>query len=412
MRTAALLTSLSLLSACTAASSGSESEVDSGTTRDTGGGTVDSGTGGGGGDTTVEADSTADTAADTALDTGADTAVDTATDGQGGDTTDASSDGSGAGSGCEDFTLRATGALRPVDIVWVIDASPSMGDEIDRVEAELNAFAEGIGRSGLDYRVILIGSDRQQSILAEAHNFFEICVPPPLSGAAGCPDTNSDRFLHVREPIHSREAMAEAMRTVGQWQGFLRPDSRVHFVFVTDDDERGSTMASQFANFADTTVGLAGRWTSHAIVDFVGYIDGCGIFGDTCSCGDGRGEQYLQLATLHDGLQLSICEPDWSPLFASLRERISLSDPVPCTFALPSPGDQYEVDYTAISVRSVTGAASTDVPAVFDAAACGPEGGWYLDNRANPTAMLLCPTTCAADADAVEVDLSCVRLKG
>ena len=111
-------------------------------------------------------------------------------------------------------------------------------------------------------------------------------------------------------------------------------------------------------------------------------------------------------------MQLSICEPDWSPLFASLRERISLSDPVPCTFALPSPGDQYEVDYTAISVRSVTGAASSAVPAVFDAAACGPEGGWYLDNRANPTAMLLCPTTCAADADAVEVDLSCVRLKG
>jgi hypothetical protein len=247
--------------------------------------------------------------------------------------------------------------------------------------------------------------------LAEAHDFFEICVPPPLSGAAGCPDTNSDRFLHVREPIHSREAMAEAMRTVGQWQGFLRPDSRVHFVFVTDDDERGTTMAAQFANFADTTVGLAGRWTSHAIVDFVGYIDGCGIFG-TCSCGDGRGEQYLQLASLHDGLQLSICEPDWSPLFASLRERISLSDPVPCTFRLPSPGEQYEVDYTAISVRSVTGAASSDVPAVFDAAACGPDGGWYLDNRANPTAMLLCPTTCAADADAVEVDLSCVRLKG
>ena len=46
MRAAAFLTSLFLLSACTAASSGSESEVDSGTTRDTGGGTVDSGAGG------------------------------------------------------------------------------------------------------------------------------------------------------------------------------------------------------------------------------------------------------------------------------------------------------------------------------------------------------------------------------
>jgi ABC-type bacteriocin/lantibiotic exporter with double-glycine peptidase domain len=39
-------------------------------------------------------------------------------------------------------------------------------------------------------------------------------------------------------------------------------------------------------------------------------------------------------------------------------------------------------------------------------------GGWYLNDRANPTEMLLCPTTCAADADAVEVDLSFVRLKG
>jgi hypothetical protein len=66
---------------------------------------------------------------------------------------------------------------------------------------------------------------------------------------------------------------------------------------------------------------------------------------------------------------------------------------------------QYEVDFTAITVRSVTGAASTVLPAVFDAAACGPDGGWYLNDRANPTEMLLCPTTCAADADAVEVGL-------
>jgi hypothetical protein len=42
----------------------------------------------------------------------------------------------------------------------------------------------------------------------------------------------------------------------------------------------------------------------------------------------------------------------------------------------------------------------------------GPDAGWYIDNRANPAAMLLCPTTCAADTAAVEVELSCVRLKG
>ena len=68
------------------------------------------------------------------------------------------------------------------------------------------------------------------------------------------------------------------------------------------------------------------------------------------------------------------------------------------------------------AVRSVgmCGAAGRQQP-MCGAEVCesyGPDAGWYIDNRANPAAMLLCPTTCAADTAAVEVELSCVRLKG
>lgn len=311
---------------------------------------------------------------------------------------------------CLDFTLEATGILRPVDIVWAIDASPSMEDEIGRIEAELNRFAAGIETSGLDYRVVLIGSDREQSILAEAHDYFEICVPPPLSGAPGCPDTDGPRFLHVREPIHSREALAETRNTFAEWRSFLRPDANVHFVMVTDDDERGASSVSTFTTFADTTAGLLGRWTLHSVVDLIVYNESC-FFDDTCSCGSNRGSAYLELSEATDGLALSICEDNWTSLFDALRERVAVADAVPCTFAVPTPGEEYEVDYDDIGVRQTTGGTEVSLPRVADAAACSAAGGWYFDNNTTPSRILLCAASCADDADSLAVDMDCVRRK-
>ena len=140
---------------------------------------------------------------------------------------------------CGTVSARALGAKRPVDIVWAIDSSPSMDDEIETIQANLNTFALNIGDSNLDYRVILIGSDRDLSggvDIPELHDHIGICVPPPLSGAPGCPDTDSERYLHVRSPIHSDDALAVTMSTFGQWQTFLRDDARMHLIFVSDDD--------------------------------------------------------------------------------------------------------------------------------------------------------------------------------
>lgn len=341
-----------------------------------------------------------------------------------GDTDDASNDVADAEDGtedlsdtspdadeaCLDFTLRASGEVRPVDIIWAIDASPSMGDEIDRVESELNIFATQIGGSGLDYQVVLIGSDREQSILAEAHDFYEICVPPPLSGADGCPDSDSERYLHVREPIHSREALSETIATHGQWRSRVRPNSTVHFVIVTDDNERGSAAVTNFTNFANTTAGFLGRWKLHSIVDLVESPESC-AFDDTCSCGDGQGAVYMELARATSGLQLSICEANWSPLLSQLAADVADSASVPCTFLLPTPGEQYEVDYAAVSLRQITVGGDTALERVADAGECTAVGGWYYDNADAPTRILLCPSSCEASSTALEVDMECVRIK-
>src|SRR5262245_27178640 len=65
---------------------------------------------------------------------------------------------------------EATQATAPVDILWVIDNSGSMGEEEDRVQDNMNNFAMSIAASGVDYHVIVITDTGH------------VNVPPPLGG--------------------------------------------------------------------------------------------------------------------------------------------------------------------------------------------------------------------------------------
>src|SRR5436190_2117535 len=57
---------------------------------------------------------------------------------------------------CAAEAVTAAEAVRPVDILWVIDNSGSMDAEEQRVQDNMNTFAATIGNSGVDYHVIVI----------------------------------------------------------------------------------------------------------------------------------------------------------------------------------------------------------------------------------------------------------------
>lgn len=314
-----------------------------------------------------------------------------------------------SGEPCISETFEPGAIVRPVDIVWAIDASPSMDDEIARIEAQMNDFAQRIGASGLDYRVVVIGSDRDQYLPAEAHRFNEICIPPPLSAAPTCPDVDSDRYLHVREPIHSKEALAESLTTFDEYRAFLRPTSIKHFIYVTDDDERRASAADEFRALVRDEPVMGDRVYVHSIVDFIGYDPNC-FLDDNCSCGDARGEVYLGLTESTGGLSASLCQDDWTPIFDALEERVTDAVEVPCEFIVPDPGDRYDVDYGEVVVRKLAGV-SSDVPRVADASACTAAGGWYFDDPRTPTRLLLCPASCGDTGFGIEVELECFREK-
>src|SRR5690606_17088685 len=92
-------------------------------------------------------------------------------------------------------------------IIFVIDNSSSMADEIISVQNNINeSFASIIGASGIDYRVIMISAH------GTAQQDDSICVGAPLS-AASCepvpeqPGNNPPIFYHYSHEIRSNDAL-------------------------------------------------------------------------------------------------------------------------------------------------------------------------------------------------------------
>lgn len=320
---------------------------------------------------------------------------------------DADADPDGGLGPCVAQTYAPSTQRRPVDIIWSIDASPSMDEEIAHIESQLTAFAERIGDSGSDYRVILIGSDRDQWIVAETRSYYGICVPPPLSGADVCPDVDSERFLHVREPVYSREVLQDLIATADEWVPTLRPEAAKHVILVTDDDERRSD-GDDFRALVSSEPAFGDDVYVHSIVDFIGYDPDCIFDESRCSCGERRGQTYLDLSAATAGLTLSVCDDDWAPIFDALGTAVVSTVEVPCQFDVPFPGDGFVVEFGAVSVR-VPGPGGGDVPRVTGPDACGPDGGWYFDFDDLPTRLYLCPATCGTRTEGLEVELECVR---
>src|SRR6185436_7704197 len=95
--------------------------------------------------------------------------------------------------------------------------------------------------------------------------------------------------------------------------------------------------------------------------------------------------------------------------FAAAMEVIGKS--LACEFVVPTPTSG-EPDFEKVNVQyTPTGGSSEIVGQVPNVDGCTTDGGWYYDDPANPTTILLCPATCdVAKADPtgkIDVLLGC-----
>ncbi len=134
----------------------------------------------------------------------------------------------------ETFLVGTDNQIRPVDIIWAIDSSGSMAQEIATVEVELQDFADTLAASGSSGHLHVIADRGTES--------FEMCVAPPLAGN-NCTD-NAPLFYQYDTNggtngacmVHSSNALGRIMQQSPVWIPRLQPNSHLAFIVTTDDD--------------------------------------------------------------------------------------------------------------------------------------------------------------------------------
>lgn len=173
----------------------------------------------------------------------------------------------------------------PVDIVIVIDNSPSMDDDIEAVQERLNDdLAAILEESNLDYRVIIVSrfGDESTAISSSPGSAANICIGAPL-GANSCNNPNNETlvlnppFYHFSAEIESWDAWCQLLYSFNHsdevgvtdgnvsgtgtsrpwtplapngWQEWLREDAFKHFLVITDDDADCSDYGYDFDDSA------------------------------------------------------------------------------------------------------------------------------------------------------------------
>ena len=326
---------------------------------------------------------------------------------------------------CARTTVTATDTTSalPADIIFLVDSSPSMLEEIGFVQANLNAFAQRLSDDGVDARVILISETIPADVPAEErHTVAGICMDPPL-GSGACPDDSLlPNYVHIEYPIQGTNSLDVLMSTKDDWIVHKRPGAITSLVVISDEDgvyprsivygdpprwEDIDFMSDQFFNgFSKSHPDLLEPWTLN------------GVFGlSECEYSDEVGKLFARLVDMTGGVAGDLCEQDFEPVFDSLAQRVVLdTEEIWCEWELPDPVAGQTFSTELVQVTRVSGSGSTEeLFQVQSDAECMP-GGWYFDDGANPSRIFACAETCESlQADAkgtIDVVFGCEITEG
>jgi hypothetical protein len=345
---------------------------------------------------------------------------------------------------CASATSPAVVERLPVDIIWVVDNSTSMAPAIEEVRRGMNAFADQLFASGLDYRLILL------SLRTTTTGRYAICVDPPLAGP-GCAD--GERFFQIDVDIRSTQPIEQILGTLAQtagytmdeanggppWRGLLRDGATKTIVVVTDDNSRTCARPNPGGSCSPTDPPLTetsledfpgggnpfssrvlgpGLLTAAYGALFEGYTFN-GVYGwgsetdvnATCTYPDGSsppnaGQTYTALVERTGGVRARICDgaAAWGPFFDAVASTVLRTSRIACELAVPPPpaGMILLPSQVNVLVDGVSG--EVLLPRVLAAGACDPSrGGWYYDDNTAPTRIFLCPASCElAQAEVTE----------
>lgn len=335
---------------------------------------------------------------------------------------------------CATIHQQAEVVERPMDIVFIIDNSGSMDDEIAEVKARINEdLAAILDASGIDYRVVMFTNYGMSSL--------EVCIQAPL-GPGDCVASdpalaidNPPRFYHYDWDVQSWDSLCLLLSRWNSpdaqgrppWANYLRVGAFKTFVAITDDGVNcGTTTGVQLNDVTggeepaqrtirsfDTALrelsrdqfGPPGKrsyqWFS--IVGLSLHEPATEPWGpeeplqtDICPTAVSPGLSYQLLSQETGALRWPVCQnDDFGPMFRAIATSVVEKARLACEWTLPPPPSGKVYDPSQLSFTLNDGAGTvTALPRVEAAASCGE--GWFLDDNEDPRALSLCPATCEA----------------
>ena len=208
---------------------------------------------------------------------------------------------------------------RKLDIVWVIDNSGSMGQEVAHVRNNYEAFVGSV-QGYADIKTALIsdsvgsgyshplslptGLDPDQHIQIDffVSSWNPMCLTQNAFNAQG---------PYLKCASHNYDHSLAEQRVHGKLTSFFRQESQKIFVFVTDDNEY-TTDKTSFLNSFQTAYGQ-----SPIVYSFVALGSG------QSPCQADEGTRYQVLSQETEGAVFNICTADWTGHFEQMTDHIS-----------------------------------------------------------------------------------------
>jgi hypothetical protein len=325
---------------------------------------------------------------------------------------------------CLTLTADADPVVLPADIIFVIDTSGSMDDEAAALEANMNRFVDQVATDGsLDLRVVVVAND--PGVRRGFETLLGICIPPPLGGepnrcrpdtvTADGPDVDTERYLHVREIVFSREPLSKFVEHYPRFRDFLRPGVPTHIVMISDD--RSFMSADEFRRrVGGLTPGFPQGYRLHSIVgertrprnNFLCREDEREC---TCRTAEAPGDAFIELTESTGGVFQSVCSTDWTAVYRAIADAVREDSRIPCQYDVPELGEFEEVNRDRVRVRYATGGVERELARVPGPAQCGEAAGqgWYFDSNVEPSIVHLCPDACGQDQGEVTITFECVK---
>lgn len=306
---------------------------------------------------------------------------------------------------CAAVNETAKNEYQPLDIIFTIDNTPSMLDEINEVRANMNLFSERIIESGLDANIILVSCLPGDCM---NNKFHGICIDAPLGAQDGCvgdepyEDTNLPQYLHVSTRVASVKGLGITVNTFEDWKSMLRANSKKHFVIVSDDTDETSAEAFNEAVlqldadlFVDYQFNGIFAYTSKDTACAIDDTEPCCTYAAPEGNTDSWEPVYADLVASTGGVSGDLCLQDFDPVFDELAQSVIASAELSCEWEIPEPPDGETLDPARVNIDFVTKDDMELIGNIESSDMCKDvEKAWYYDDPENPKKIMVCPTTC------------------